>query len=204
MFVSRSAMKNQGETPPAENQARPLGNSERIRQRFGGYGIEVLESGTDIRVSSLYSIDDGLRTNRTFAVVAYPAEIEPVFQKEHDEIMNGQSIGIVFEKNGWVIDKRHQYFGKMQASSDYSRVFSISDGMNASQPAIHVYSLFVKKNDAEYQYASIAEVHHPEYLKLADLDAIYGAEFDGKNQDVSDFLKIVDAKMQGFISACKD
>ena len=180
------------------NDTFGLGNSERIRLKFGSYGIEVLESGQGIRVSNLYSIDEGIRTNRTFAVVAYPDIIEPEFSKEHEAILKGESIGIVFRNNGWVVDKRHQYFGKVEVLSDYSGVDSVFGDIGRAQPVIHVYSLFVKKDSSEFRYASIAEVHHPDYLKLEDLNAIYGNDLIGaleKNEDVNDFLEIVKTKM---------
>ena len=193
---------------PEKNSQRPafaikknalgLGNSDRIRLKFGSYGIEVLESGQKIRVSNLYSIDEGIRTNRTFAVVAYPDIIEPEFSKEHDAILKGESIGIVFRNNGWVVDKRHQYFGKVEVLPDYSDVDSVFGDIGRAQPVIHVYSLFVKKDSSEFRYASIAEVHHPEYLDLEDLNAIYGNDLDAaleKNEDVNDFLEIVKTKM---------
>jgi len=64
---------------------------------------------------------------------------------------------------------------------------------------IHVYSLLIRKNDLKFHYASITEVHHPDYLGLEDLQTLYGKEFDGsleKDQDTVDFLRIVEIKMQ--------
>ena len=49
-------------------ERRELLNSERIAQRFGSYGIEVLESDGRVRVSNLYSNEQGGRICRTFAV----------------------------------------------------------------------------------------------------------------------------------------
>lgn len=192
-------MTGKNETSLVGKQARVLVNSDRIQLKFGNYGIDVLENGPGIRVSNLYSTHAGVKTSRTFAVVAYPAVIESAFRPEHDAIIRGQSIGIVFSNNGWLIDKRHQYFGKMQASPDYPDIFSVFGDIGTFQPAIHVYSLLVTKNSSEFQYAFITEVHHPEYLKLEDLKSIYGNEFDAKlaiNRNVSDFLKIVKTKMQ--------
>jgi hypothetical protein len=189
----------QREAVPLEKQLIELGNSDRIRLKFGNYGIEVLESGLRIRVSKLYSIDGGVKTNRTFAVVSYPAIIEPEFSKEHDAIINGQSIGIVFRDNGWAIDKRHLYVGKVESSCGYLGVDSVFGNIGKTRPVIHLYSLFVRKDGSEFQYASIAEVHHPEYLDLDDLSLIYGHELDSsraRDKDINDFLDIVKSKMQ--------
>ncbi len=198
MSASYPEKTNLRDVPVVENHTFGLGNSERIRLKFGSFGIEVLESGQRIRVSNLYSIDAGVKTNRTFAVVVYPAVIEPEFSKEHDAIINGQSIGIVFKNHGWAVDKRHQYFGKVELPSDDSDVDAVFGDIGNTQPVIHVYSLFVKKGDVEFQYASIAEVHHPEYLDLEDLNAIYGNVLDSaltKDEGVNDFLEIVKTKM---------
>lgn len=199
MSANISAMTNKNEVSSVDTQAGALGNSDKIQLKFGNYGIDVLENGPGIRVSNLYSVQAGIKTNRTFAVVAYPAVIEPAFKKEHDAIISGQSIGIVFRNNGWLTKKHHQYFGKIDATSDFPEIFSVFDGIGSSQPAIHIYSLLVTQNKTEFQYALIAEVHHPTYLKLEDLQAAYGNEFDGKRvktSNVNDFLKIVKTKMQ--------
>jgi hypothetical protein len=198
MSASFPTDTDQGETIPVHIGGVDLGNSDRIRLRFGSYGIEIIENDLKIRVSNLYSVEDGVRTSRTFAVVVYPSVIEPAFSKEHDEITNGQSIGIVFKNNGWVINKHHQYFGKIEGTSEKSAVVSVLGEIGNAQPVVHVYSLFVKKHDAEYHYASIAEVHHPQYLGLDDLKAIYGDEYQRTrvvNTKVRDLLNVVKTKM---------
>jgi len=200
MLVSYPSKPNKVENPAADAQVSELGNSDRIRLKFGNYGIEIIENGLRIRVSNLYSTANGVKTNRTFAVVMYPEVIEPAFGKEHEAIIKGQSIGIVFKENGWRIEKHHQYIGELDIGSDYAAVHSVFGDIGAVRPVIHVYSLLIKKNNAQFHYASIAEVHHPDYLGLEDLQAIFGEEFDGsleKDRDTVDFLKIVESKMQG-------
>jgi len=200
MFASDTANTNQVGTPAGENQISDLANSDRIRLKFGSYGIEVVENGLRIRVSNLFSTDAGVKTNRTFAVVMYPAVIETPFKKEHEAIIDGQSIGIVFKENGWLIEKHHHYMGELDPLSDFSAVHSVFGDIGSIKPVIHVYSLNIRKDGAEFHYASIAEVHHPAYLGLEELKAIYTSEFDGalvKDQDTIDFLKIVESKMQG-------
>ena len=198
MSVSCSAKTNQGKTAVAERQSRALGNSERIRHKFGSYGIEVLENSPGLRVSSLYSLHNGIKVNRTFAVVAYPETIEPAFRQEHDAIINGESIGDVFRHNGWLIDKRHQYFGEIETPPGHFIISSHSPNPVKTRSAIHVYSLMVKKDDSEFQYASIAEIHHPEFLQLEDLAGIYGPEFRShlkKRGEIDDFLDIIESRI---------
>ena len=74
-------------------------NSERIKMKFGSYKIKVLYKNSKLRVSDLYSSNDGRKTTRTFAVVQYPKTIDSIFLKEHIQILNGQSIGKVFKEN---------------------------------------------------------------------------------------------------------
>ena len=199
MLASDLANKNSSETPSVGKQASELANSDRIRLKFGNYGIEVVESDLSIRVSKLFSTVSGVNTNRTFAVVMYPEVIDPAFRSEHEAIIGGQSIGIVFKENGWLTDKRHRYIGELKSVSDFPAVHSVFGDIGAIQPVIHVYSLFIQKDNAEFHYASIAEIHHPEYLDLDELKAICGSEVDGalvKDQDTIDFLKIVESKMR--------
>ena len=82
MLVSHSQNKNQGETTVVENQVRSLRNSDRIKIRYGSYNIDIIDNDINIRVSKLYSTQDGLKTNRTLAVTSYPDVIDPAFAKE--------------------------------------------------------------------------------------------------------------------------
>jgi hypothetical protein len=199
MLISSSEETDQREPPVETSHSRMLRNSDRIQIRFGSYDIDIIENDDHIRVSKLYSLHNGKKTNRTFAIVAYPDLIEPAFKKEHEAIINGQSIGVVFEQNGWVIDKQHRYFGEIEIPSEHPGASSLFSGIGSTNPAIHIYSLVVNKDNATFEYALIAEIHHPEFLRSEDLEAIYG---HGPNSDltentsVSDFLEIVRTKIQ--------
>lgn len=199
MLVSRSQNKNHGETAVAENRAHRLRNSDRIKIKYGNYNIDIIENDIKIRVSKLYSTQDGLRTNRTLAVVSYPDVIDAAFAEEHAAIVNGQSIGVVFEQNGWTIDKHHQYLGEIEVPVQFAGNDPLF-GTATNHPAIHVYSLLVSKNTNRFNYALIAEIHHPEFLQLEDLEAIYAHGADRHEEDtrrVQDFLQIVKTKIQG-------
>jgi len=198
MTVSRSAMNNEKVSPVSGKRDRVLANSDRIFLKFGSYGIDVLEDGHGLRVSDLFSIHDGVKINRTLAVVLYPTQVETAFAKEHAAIIGGQSIGIVFNKSGWQIDKRHLYFGTIETASDTSASGSFFR-VGQKPLAIHIYSLLVKQNGAAYHYATIAEVHHPDYLTLEDLHAVYGEAFETSEEEgksIEALLKVVKDRLQ--------
>lgn len=158
-----------------ETTERELLNSERIERRFGSYGIDVLHSDGRFRVSNLWSLHDGAKICRTFAVVAYPPSIDARFRREHEEIVAGGSIGAVFARSGWVVTKRHLHFGELPATRKVAGLMRTDEGVPL---AVHVYVLTVTKDEASFDYATIAEVHHPDYLSSADLPRIYGAPAD--------------------------
>lgn len=56
--------------------------------------------------------------------------------------------------------------------------------------ATHVYVFQVRKDGHTYNYATIVEIHHPEYLTATDLEDIYGEViFDDSNRDsIHDFI----------------
>ncbi len=184
-------------------QLRPLLNSERIQLKFGSYGIDVLESGSEIRVSNLYSLDDDQKITRTFAVVQYPATVDPRFAQEHQVILNGGSIGAVFKRNGWSVIKRHLYFGEVEESTDYAGIYRLMGNIDPIELAVHVYELAVRKNDTQLSYARIAEVHHPAYLAFDELRRIYPQLFDEllvKSGSTDGFLETITHKMKRQVS----
>lgn len=157
-----------GVAPTAE-----LLNSERIEQRFGSYGIEVVYADATLRLSKLFSTHDDGRIMRTFAVVGFPETAPAALAAEHRAVVDGGSIGATFSDAGWdVIKTQHQYFviGVGPPVSDAMRV---EPGTRA---AAHAYRLAVQREDQRIEYALIIEIHHPDYLDQDDLVAIYGEE----------------------------
>jgi hypothetical protein len=154
--------------------SRELLNSERIEQKFGSYGIAVLAADGRVRVSSLFS-GDGTAADpkicRTFAVVRYPESVAPSFAVEHAEIVKGGSIGAVFAAHGWRVLKTHLYFGETAASDRVAALMQIASG---TPIALHAYLLEVEKDGVTLDYAALVEIHHPNYLSLADLRDVYG------------------------------
>jgi len=170
--------------PSAQASPRQLLNSERIAARFGNYGIEVLASDPRERVSNLYSETNGVRTCRTFAVVRYPAAIDPALAAEHDEIVRGGSIGAVFAAHGWQVVKTNLRYFEIDAPE---RVASLMRVPTGKRLAAHAYELDVAKDGHTFQYALLVEIHHPDYLERDDLGAIYGpADATGREAALED------------------
>jgi hypothetical protein len=146
-------------------------NSERIEQRFGSYGIEVLQSSGVLRISDLYSGSGDSRVTRTFAVVRYPDAVPPALAEAHREILAGGSIGAVLAARGWRVDKYNRAFDEVHASAGLRRMMRLQ---GAEELALHIYVLQAAQGDVAFDYALIAEVHHPDYLSLRDVRRIYG------------------------------
>jgi hypothetical protein len=173
-------------------------NSERIARKFGNYSLEVIENTDNIRVSNLYSRDAFGRICRTFAVVGISREIDPSLAAEHSQILEGASIGAVFKRNGWHIEKRHQYIGEMTIGKQATRLSRVMRLKPPTTVAVHNYMLTVSKDGSAFDYAIITEVHHPDYLTIATLWAIYGSEFSGdKNRkNTRQILELVRSKFR--------
>lgn len=153
-------------------------NSERIEKKFGAYGIDVLYNSTSLRVSNLY---DGKKITRTLAIVNYPEIIDSSFSKEHQQVVNGGSIGSTFKAQGWKIEKKTIYLGELSPSTDYSALYKLMGNIAPQKLSIWMYVFYIQKNGKEYPYVTISEIYHPDYLSLADLRCI--------NKDADAYLK---------------
>ena len=150
---------------PSRPQA-PL-NSERIEAKFGSYGIEVLESNP-IRISNLYSTHGGKKICRTFAVVEFSKDIPSGLARPLSEILAGASLGATLKTAWWKITKHHLYLDEI-ASGKRFRTLAHLPANFAGELAVRIYQLNVSKEGPEIAFATIAEVHHPEYLTIDDL-----------------------------------
>jgi len=169
----------------AQPASRELLNSERIQQAFGSYGVEVLANGTRTRITNLYSVDAGTKTCRTFAVVRFPAVIDPAVATEHATIAGGGSIGAVFAANGWRVLKTHLAFREIEATQQLANRMHIAIGTRLAE---HAYVLDVTKNGKTVEYAALIEIHHPDYLRRTDLERIYGPADAGARKELLDAL----------------
>ena len=159
----------------AQTPDRELLNSERIAAAFGSYGIEVLEQNALSRVSNLYSGAGDEKTCRTFAVVRFFPRIDPQVSAEHAAIVAGGSIGAVFVAAGWEVRKTHLSYSEMRGTPRLASLMRIAEYRGL---AVHIYALDVAKAGQTVAYATIVEIHHPDYLRREELPAIYGPAYE--------------------------
>jgi hypothetical protein len=144
-------------------------NSERIVQRFGNYGIEILEQTDAVRRSNLYSLENGLRTCRTYAVVDF-VELSDVNSTDaHQDILAGGSIGATLKESGWTIRKDTVHIGNISFANRDHPVMQMMRLSDIQDLAMHVYRLVLEREGESANYATIVEVHHPDYLSENEL-----------------------------------
>ena len=171
------------------SQGQPL-NSERIEQTFGSYGVDVLQSSNEGRVSSLYSGSGDSKVTRTFAVVKFSGRVRTAFASEHAQVAAGQSLGAVFKAAGWEIEKHNIFVGELEIPAGYSLLSELMQIGLPQKLATHVYLLVIRKHKNSYSYATITELHHPDYLSAEDLKVFYGEIiFDDSNRtSIDDYI----------------
>ncbi|WP_211341841.1 hypothetical protein [Ulvibacterium marinum] len=156
-------------------------NSERIKMKYGSYAIKIFSDDSKTRISNLYSSQDDKKITRTFALVNYSEVIDSTFLEEHREIVKGGSIGRVFKNNGWEIGKESVFFGELSPSKDLSKVYTLMGNIAYSELAIYMYGFYIEKNKKRFQYATIVEIYHPDYLTIHDLKSM--------NKDANKYLE---------------
>lgn len=148
-------------------------NSERIEHRFGSYGVEVIERGPTRRVSSLYSLDGTRKVCRTYATVEFAAPVRREFAREHERVLSGESIGSVFKDAGWHVRKRHVRLGETTLTGDHGAIAGLMHLGLPCTVALHAYVFEIARDGESFAYATITELHHPEYLAVEELRAIF-------------------------------
>ncbi|MEM8817475.1 MAG: hypothetical protein AAGE85_16755 [Pseudomonadota bacterium] len=159
-------------------------NSERIEARFGSYGIDLIEDREGLRLASLYSSNNGNKVCRTFAAVCVNGEHRELLP-ELEAIGGGRSIGATFRRNGWAVAKRTLYTGTATLAALREEVAAAMRLAPPESLALHVYQLVLDKNGRRIDYATILELHHPQYIDAAELAALFpeGAADSTINRD---------------------
>jgi hypothetical protein len=155
--------------------ARPeLLNSERIERRYGSYGVVVLQADAESRTSSLYSNEASGRICRTLAIVEFMLPVDDRLAKAHRKVVAGGSIGATFRDAGWRIEKSTLLLGEMRADDAFEGTAGLMQIGAGASLATHRYRFDVIKGPVRIPYAVITEIHHPDYLRLEQLRAMYG------------------------------
>ena len=148
-------------------------NSERIEQRFGSYGIDVLASEAGLRRSNLFSYDGDTATCRTYAVVQFAEQLDDQYDDAHSSVLAGKSIGATFKESGWGIQKNTLYIGSIRLPASATQVGQLMRLSGAHDLALHVYQLLLVRDEQALEYATILEAHHPEYLTETGLRELF-------------------------------
>ena len=111
--------------------SRELLNSERIAQRFGSYGIDVLGADGRVRVSNLYSGTGRTRTKDLPHIRRREVSRQrrSALAAEHDEIVHGGSIGAVFAAHGWKVGKTNLRFLEVDATPRVAELMHVAPAL---------------------------------------------------------------------------
>ena len=165
-------------------------NSERIGERFGCSGIEILSEKDGLRKANLYSVEGDEQVCRTYALVR-TLDAAPEIVAEHAAIGSGQSIGATFRDGGWKVAKHTMLIGTLEPSDVSPDVAMLMQLSTTDSIAIHVYELQVERQSCHIRYATIVELHHPDHLQEEDLRALSPtpAQKPGNRRQLGGFLE---------------
>ena len=168
-------------------------NSERIEERFGSYGIEVLASEAGLRRTSLFSYDGETKICRTYAIVQFAEDSDDRYEDAHSKVLAGGSIGATFRESGWNIRKNTLYIGTLKIPSGDTPVSALMHLGDDVDLAIHVYQLVLVRAGMAQEYATILEAHHPEYLSVTELRDLFEVENQQAlpDADIDNITKLV-------------
>lgn len=174
-------------------------NSERIESRYGNFGIEVVSQTDGVRRSRLYSSANGARTCRTYAIARIVSEPPPDIDAEHRQITAGASIGATFKANGWRVFKETRLVDSIVLAEDPHGIYP-SMGLDESTPlAVHVYRLLLNKDGQVIDYATIIELHHPDYLREDEVRRLFEVDDTGgpSPSERRDWISLINDPVEG-------
>lgn len=168
-------------------------NSERIKRRFDSFGLDVLGGSNGLRRANLYSFSDKRKVCRTYAIVRFDNVPANVIGEEHAQILAGSSIGATFKDNDWTIYKETRYVGELQIPAQSHEVLHLMDLGERESLTMHVYRLLLNKEEQTIDYATIIELHHPEYLSNDAVTRLYLVDEPARLSDaeLGDVSKLV-------------
>jgi len=168
-------------------------NSERIEQRYGSYGVEVLEQSATVRRTNLYSIVGSTTTCRTYAVVQFENTASPDIAQAHQAILAGASIGATLSDAGFQINKETFYLGALQLTDPHHPIGKLMHLSSPSTLGMHAYRLVLNSGNRAIQYATIIEAHHPDYLGENELLKIYSTaiKLEPRKDEINKLKRLV-------------
>lgn len=166
-------------------------NSERIKNRFGNYGVEIIDQDDKMRRSSLYSTSAGKRTCRTYAVVKFAGGGVLDVSDVHQKVIGGASIGSTFKSDGWEIRKETIYVGEVDVPGEHHPITELMQLDSNTSLAVHAYHLHIEKDSTSLHYATIVESHHPAYLDKSELLELYPPSIQADAETILDIRQLV-------------
>ena len=149
-------------------------NSERIERLYGNYHVDVLSQTAALRVSNLFSTGANGSTCRTLAIVRFAPGAAQDFSSAHATILRGASIGATLQATGWTVRKVTRHIGEFDVPTDASLLRRLMRLTTHPPLTRHVYVLQAARDgEPPMPYATIIEVHHPDYWSTAALAAHY-------------------------------
>ena len=159
-------------------------NSDLIERRYGSYGVEIRDADGDRRVASLYSGPADRPTTRTYAITEFLHPDLAAYRRQHEKIVGGDSIGSTFRAAGYDIRKQSLFIGELEVPAGYTTLAGLMKVDFPAMLAVHQYLFVVSKDDNNWSYARITEVHHPDFLSASELQTMYGEiVLDDSNRD---------------------
>ena len=166
-------------------------NSERIEARYGSYHIDVIANYGLTRQSALSSGIGDERVCRTFALTQFSEDVGSVTTQ--DAIAEGASIGAALQRDGWNILKSTIHVGSITIADE---THPVVERMRVEPPvtlALHIYKLAIEKDGDVLDYATISEMHHPDYLSEDEIRSSFAIEDrrDAKPPQVDELISII-------------
>ena len=121
----------------------------------------------------IFSSENNDRIGRTYAIVRFTDDPHTSYGPEHAKVLAGNSLGEVFKSNGWSIHKQTLHIGSFELDKSESEIAELMQLTDTSTLSLHVYQLLLAKDSRVFEYATIIEAHHPDYLSPKGLLAIY-------------------------------
>jgi hypothetical protein len=90
------------------------------------------------------------------------------------------------------VERRHLWIGEVPATTGIAAMMDID---SSSRLGVHVFDLEVSRRTERLRYATIAEVHHPDYLDQAGIEELFGRIEGTSGQQAATMLSLVLGKM---------